>query len=114
LKAGCSFLDTLYGSDWMNVTFSPTANTVLSRHKTFQDNLLEALSGLPGTCYIDVRVGRTPPDDCLILMSQNREPLSIPYFEFANQGDRQGVVQLRVGMTSPGQPGRCSGGKGCG
>jgi hypothetical protein len=77
----------------VNVTLSPTADAILSQHTDFRDRLLEALGGQAGSYFIDGKVGRGPRDDSLVVMCQNRPPLAIAYYEFANAANVQRIIR---------------------
>jgi hypothetical protein len=78
----------------MKVTLSQAADAILSRHTAFRDKLVEALGGLPGvSCFIDGRVGRAPPDDRVVLMCSDHEPINISYHEFADAATVKMIVR---------------------
>ncbi|HVS39953.1 MAG TPA: hypothetical protein VMS17_30625 [Gemmataceae bacterium] len=82
----------------MNVVFSQSADAILGPHKDFRDGLVQALDSLPGTCFIDGRVGRSPRDDCVVLLCQGRERITVPHDEF---GDATTVKRIFKQWSSP-------------
>ena len=77
----------------MNVTFSQTAEAILSRHADFRDSLVQALGALPGNCFIDAKVGRSPRDDSVVLLCRNRETITVSYNEFGNAATVKQIVR---------------------
>jgi len=77
----------------MNVTFSQSADAILSRQRDFRDSLVQALGGLPGNCFIDGKVGRSPPDDSLVLMCQNRQSITVQSYEFEGAATVEAIVK---------------------
>ncbi len=77
----------------MNVVFSQSADAILAPHGDFKDGLVRALGGLPGGCFIDGRVGRSHRDDCLILVSQGRETITVSHGEFGDAATAGKIVK---------------------
>ncbi|HVS40026.1 MAG TPA: hypothetical protein VMS17_30990 [Gemmataceae bacterium] len=77
----------------MNVTFSPTADAILGQQQTFRQNLTAALAGLPGSCFIDGKVGRSPADDSVVLLCQGREPITVQHYDFRDASTVKRIVQ---------------------
>jgi hypothetical protein len=82
----------------LKITFSQSADAILSRHGAFQKNLQEALASLPGSCFIDGRVGRSAPDDRVVLMSQDRETITLQDYEFEETATVKRIVEQ---LSSP-------------
>jgi hypothetical protein len=61
----------------MNATLSASAEAILARNRDFQKELLAAIEPLPGTCFIDGRVGRIAQNDELAIMCLGHKQITI-------------------------------------
>lgn len=77
----------------MNVVFSRTADAILGRRPDFRDGLVKALAGLPGACFIDGKVGRTPADDRVVLLCQGRETITVAHEDFGDAAAAGRVIK---------------------
>ena len=85
----------------MTITFSQSADMILSRHQEFREGLLKLLGERPaGHCFIDGRVGRTPGDDELVLRCQGQPAITIPYHEFGDAATLQRILEEWSGSGS--------------
>ena len=82
----------------MNVTFSQAADAILRPHQAFRDDLAAALGGLPGNCFVDGKVGRSPADDRVVLLCHDREAITVQCHEF---GDAKTVNRIVRQWSSP-------------
>ncbi len=82
----------------MNVVFSQSADAILGPHGDFRDGLVRALGSLPGACFIDGRVGRSHRDDCVVLLSQGRETITVAHADF---GDATAATRIVKQWSNP-------------
>src|SRR5262249_47040078 len=68
----------------MQVTFSQTAEAMLGPYRQSREVLLAALAGLPGSCFIDGKVGRIAGNGELTLRSPDHRPTTTPHAEFSD------------------------------
>jgi len=85
----------------MQVTFSQTAEALLGPYRQSRDVLLAALAGLPGSCFIDGKVGRIAGNDELVLRALNHRPTSVPHSDFSDPA-RLGRVVEEWANSGPG------------
>ena len=81
----------------MKVVFSPSADAILGRHPDFRDGLVKALGALPGNCFIDGRVGRSPAADRVVLLCLDRETITVAYDEFGSTVTIERIVKQWCG-----------------
>jgi hypothetical protein len=68
----------------MKLTFSTSADSILSRSRDFQNALLKALEHLPGHGFVEGKVGRIAGNDEIVLMCQGHDPITVTQPEFKN------------------------------
>lgn len=84
----------------MKVTFSQTADAMLGPYVQSHKQLLAALGGVPGQCFIDGKVGRIPGNDDLVFRSPNLPALTLSHAEFADPAAVERLIEEWLSSAS--------------